>query len=576
MRKIFVAILCVLTLAVQMPLYNLDARQAYPSNEAQEASQGQSDQNTQSINRGKKPGFRSVREYRQDYRGTVVTTGPEETQQVGIDILERGGSAADAALASALARIAHNIGWIVSYAGIYMMVYYEASTGKVYSLNACFKNPLEEDDFLTIPRSGIPNARSVLVPGFMAGVEAAHDRFGRLPWADLFQPAIRIAENGFPLPSWLLDVIKENWDVLGVLPETRNIFLKRRYGLFRGYEPGDIFTQPELAHTLRQVASQGAEYMYTGQWGRHFVNIIQREGGKIIMRDMEEYEPVWADPTHITYNGFDVFALGWPSNGAMNVVVSLNMMEHANLMNLPHASESAESLYRLMYSSRVGEFFYPPYTPELLEIFIPEGNYYYENRPDKENARLIWDRIESGEWPSIESQIATRGYTRPSHSEAIIAVDGQGNVAAVCHTINANRWGNSGIFVDGVSIPGAAYHQIHRMDKMGPGAYVPDTTNPVLVLRDGLPVYASSCIGSDLHSATVQNLYNQLNFDMSMSESRATPKFQTIAWDRGLQQKVQYGQFSQNLLDAVEARGIDILMVNDYASEYWIGLRIRH
>lgn len=576
MRKIFVATLCIFTLAVQVPLHNLDARQAFSSNDEQQALLEQHEQQIQSPKRGLNPGLRSVREYRQDNRGIVITTGPSETTLVGMDMLDRGGSAADAALASALARIAHNMGWIVSYAGIYMMIYYEASTGKVYSLNACFKNPLEEDDFLTIPRSGIPNARSVLVPGFMAGVEAAHDNFGRLPWADLFQPAIRIAENGFPLSSWMIDIIRENWDVLGVLPEARNIFLKRRYGLFRGYEPGDIFTQPELAHTLRQVASQGAEYMYTGEWGRHFVNIIQREGGKIIMRDMEEYEPVWADPIHTTYNGYDIHALGPPSNGAMNVVISLNMMEHTNLVNLPHASESAEALYRLMYSSRVGEFFYPPYTPELLEIYIPDGDYSYENQANKENARLIWEKIESGEWPYIESQIATRGYTRPSHSEAIIAVDAQGNVAAVCHTINADRWGNTGIFVDGVSIPGPAYHSIHRMDKAGPGAYVPDTTNPVLVLREGVPVYASSCIGSDLHSGTVQNLYNQLNFDMSMSESRATPKFQNVAWDRGLQQKVQHGQFSLALLDAVEARGLEILMVNDYASEYWIGLRIRH
>lgn len=576
MRKILVVILCVFALAVQLAHHNLDAKQAGQSYEDQQTLRAEKEQPLQGTKRGPKPGLTSVREYRQNNRGTIITTGPEETQQVGMEMLERGGTAVDAALASALARIAHNMGWIVSYAGIYMMVYYEASSGKVYSLNACFKNPLEEDDFLTIPRSGIPNARSVLVPGFMAGVEAAHDRFGRLPWADLFQPAIAIAENGFPLASWMIDAIRENWDVLGVLPEARNIFLKRRYGLFRGYEPGDIFTQPELAHTLRQVASQGAEYMYTGEWGRHFVNIIQREGGKIIMRDMEEYEPVWAEPTHITYNGFDVHALGEPSNGSMNVIVSLNMMEHANLMNLPHASESAEALYRLMYSSRVGEFFYPPYAPEVLEMYIPEGDYSYANRPNKENARLIWDKIESGEWPYIESQIAQQGYIPPSHSEAIIAVDAQGNVAAVCHTINADRWGNTGIFVDGVSIPGPAYHSIHRMDKAGPGGYVPDTTNPVLVLRDGLPVYASSCIGSDLHSATVQNLYNQLNFDMSMSESRATPKFQSVAWDRGRQQKVQRGQFSQTLIDGVEARGLEILMVNEYASEYWIGLRIRH
>jgi len=316
--------------------------------------------------------------------------------------------------------------------------------------------------------------------------------------------------------------------------------------------------------------------MYTGEWARHFVNIVQREGGRITLRDMDEYEPVWADPAQTTYNGYDIHALGEPSLGAMNVVVAINMMEHADLMDLPHASESSEALYRLMYSSRVGEFFYAPYTPEILEAYIPEGDFSYEHRANKENARLIWDRIASGEWPEIERQIAQWGYSRPSHSEAIIAVDAQGNVAAVCHTINTDHWGNSGIFVDGVSIPGAGYFQQQLMDKIGPGTYLPDTTNPVLVLQNGLPVYASSCIGSDLHSATVQNLYNQLNFDMSMSESRATPKFQSVAWETALQQKVQYNQFSQNLLDAVRAMGLDILLVNQGASEYWIGLRIRH
>jgi hypothetical protein len=88
-------------------------------------------------------------------------------------------------------------------------------------------------------------------------------------------------------------------------------------------------------------------------------------------------------------------------------------------------------------------------------------------------------------------------------------------------------------------------------------------------------VYVSSCIGSDLHSATVQNLYNMLNFDMTMAESRATPKFQSIAWDNALRQKVQQGQFSPQLLEAVEAMGLGILTVNEYASEYWIGLRLQ-
>lgn len=555
MRRLGTVMLCILILALQ----NLGF--------------GPGRRTLQISKRVSKPGQRPDSELVHYAGGVVVTTGPERSRQIGMDILARGGSAVDAALASALARITLDMGCIVSFAGIYMMVYYEAATGKVYSLNACFKTVLEEDDPLSIPSSIIPNARSVLVPGFMAGVQAAHDRFGILPLADIFQPAIEIAENGFELQSWMIDHIRRHWHILGVLPETRNIFLKRSYGLFRGYEVGDMFVQPELARTLRQVASRGAAYMYTGDWGQKFVQTIQREGGRITMRDMEEYEVVWADPAHTTYNGYDIHALGSPSLGAMNVVVSINMMEEAGLMDLEHVSGSAAALYRLMYSSRVGELFYLPYTPEILENNIPEGDFSYAARARKENARYIWDRIESGEWVEIESQIARQGNTGPSHSEAIIAVDVRGNVAAVCHTINADNWGNSGIFVDGVSIPGAAYHQKHRMAKIGPGVHCPDTTNPVLVLKNGRPVYASSCIGSDLHSATVQNLYNMLNFDMTMSESRSTPKFQSIAWDQALRQKVQQGQFSQQLIEAVESMGLKIQLVNQPASEYWIGLR---
>lgn len=558
MRKMLVAVLSLSLLVTPASLPHLAGQQS------------------QSTKRVILPKTETLRQKAQDI-GTVITTGPSQSRQVGLDMLARGGSAVDAALASALARIALDMGWIVSYAGIFLMVYYEASTGRVYSLNACFKTPREMRDPLSVSRSAIPNGRAVLVPGFMAGVQAAHDRFGRLPFADLFQPAIDIAESGFPIAAWRIEAIREYWGVLGILPETRNVFLKRRYGLFRGYEAGDLFVQPELAHTLRQVASQGARYMYTGDWGRKFVDITRREGGQITHQDMEEYEPVWADPNHSTYYGYDVHALGYPSLGAMSVVFSINMMESADLMAFPHASSSADALYRLMYSSRVSEFFYAPYAAEILETHIPEGDFSYESRAEKENARLIWEKIAGGEWPEIERQIAQHGFSRPSHSEAILAVDAQGNVASVCHTINVDRWGNTGIFVDGVSIPGPGSEQQYYIDKIGPGAYLPDTTNPVLVLRNGLPVVASSCIGSDLHSATVQNLYNMLNFDMSMAESRATPKFQSMDWgDVVRRQKVQNNQFSRTIIDAVQAMGLPIVLVDSPASEYWIGLTLIH
>ncbi|UCE42381.1 MAG: gamma-glutamyltransferase, partial [Candidatus Aminicenantes bacterium] len=223
MKKIMMAALCIL---VFVSLHGMDF------------------QKSQNFGRDRQPWAGVSRSDLQNNRGRFISTGPPQAVQIGNDILDRGGSAIDAALASALYRIALDMGYIVSFAGIYMMVYYEASTGKVYSMNACFKTPLEEFDPLTIPDGSIPNARGVMVPGFMAGIQAAHDRFGRLPFQEVFQPAIDLAENGFPLSTGSLNLIRDNWDVLGVLQETRNVFLKRRYGLFRGYQAGDLFKQP--------------------------------------------------------------------------------------------------------------------------------------------------------------------------------------------------------------------------------------------------------------------------------------------------------------------------------------------
>ena len=502
------------------------------------------------------------------------STGPNQFVRVGESILQRGGTAADAALTSALARIVQDMGNIVSFAGIFMMVYYEAATGQTHSLNACFKTVQDEQNPLTIPTRGIPNARAVLVPGFMAGVQAAHDRFGRLPWPEIFAPAVDLAESGFGLSQGQIEYIKDHWEVLGVLPETRAIFLKRPYGFFYGYEPGDTFTQPALAQTLRRVAAEGASYMYTGEWGRKFVNIIRREGGNMAMRDMEEYRPVWAEPARTSYLDYELNALGYPSLGAMNVVLAVNLMECADLASYDHNSRSAEALYRLICCSRAGEFFYPPYAPEVIKSMIPEGEFDYDHQGTKAAARLIWEKIESGEWRSIERAITRNGYGAPGHSEGIISVDREGNVAAVCHTINCDLWGNSGIFVDGVSVPGAAYFQRDYVNKVGPGEYLPDTTNPCLVLQNGRPVFASTCIGSDLHSATVQNLYNLMHFDYTWSESRATPKFQSVDWQNNLAQKVKRHQFTQGLLDAVETMGMPISLVDDWPSEYWIGWRL--
>src|SRR5262249_48021711 len=130
-------------------------------------------------------------------QGMVAVTSEAFAARVGLEALQQGGSAADAALATALAQVALTAGSTISYAGILTLVYYDAAGQKVYSLNAGYNTVQAEDDPRSIPGLGKASGRTALVPGFFAGVQAAHDRFGKLPFASLFEPAIYLAEKGF-------------------------------------------------------------------------------------------------------------------------------------------------------------------------------------------------------------------------------------------------------------------------------------------------------------------------------------------------------------------------------------------
>src|SRR5215475_1669230 len=174
--------------------------------------------------------WRLQRDYRRPHpavesdKGMVAVTSDALSVRVGMEALQQGGSAADAALATSLAQIALAAGAPISYAGILTMVYYDAASKKVYSLNAGYNTVLEEKDPLTIPGGGKPSGRTALVPGFFAGVQAAHDRFGKLTFASLFDPAIYLAEKGFVVDPVLSAWINMREDVLSRPPETKRVF----------------------------------------------------------------------------------------------------------------------------------------------------------------------------------------------------------------------------------------------------------------------------------------------------------------------------------------------------------------
>jgi gamma-glutamyltranspeptidase/glutathione hydrolase len=189
----------------------------------------------------------------------------------GLEALKQGGNAIDAVMTGALAQIALGAGAPVSYFGIMSLIYHDAKTGKTHSMNAEWNTVSGENDAKTIPGAidfsstealqgkGAVSGRTALVGGFMKGVEAGHKKFGRLPFASLFDPAIYVAEQGMPVTPMLAEIFQFRDKDIRRLPETRATLVKPDG---KAYVEGDVFRQPRLAETLRAVARDGADYMY--------------------------------------------------------------------------------------------------------------------------------------------------------------------------------------------------------------------------------------------------------------------------------------------------------------------------
>lgn len=513
--------------------------------------------------------------------GLVVGLTGKRAVRAGVEILKQGGSAADAAMAAAMTQVVEAAGSYISFAGILSMVYYDAGAKEFHYLNAGYNTPLAETDPLSIPKmdplggSGTPSGRTALVPGFMAGVQAARQRFGNLSLARIVEPAIRLADDGFEIDPLLAWYIQYRRDVLGRLPETKRVFTKGD-GTF--YARGDRFRQPELAATLRRVAERGEQEMYTGDWAHHFVDLVRREGGKITLGDLESYKVTWEAPIETTYRDVRVFAPGSSSQGGVDTVEALNLLELADLKKFGPPSRSPESLFWLMQITKNQLVFE---APEAMAGRYPGRDFSARARATKEHARWLWERIQRGELPyAIKPASGGSGASaHPAHSSGVVAVDRWGNVAAVTHSINTVLWGNTGIFVGGVSIPDSAAFQQDAIKKAGPGHRLPEPMNPLIVARDGRPVLASTAIGGGLHQRMIQVLAGVLEFGMSAQQALDAPAFLAADWigPKSVAQ-VPAGAFDSKVIAGVRSMGQEVkelgLKERAMFAGYWAGISI--
>ncbi len=260
-------------------------------------------------------------------RQGIAATSQVLASQTGAQILARGGSAVDAAIACN-AVLAVTEPMMTGPGGDLFVMFWDANTGKLTGLNASGPSPkaltpafLAQHDVHRMPADGI---HTVTVPGAVMGWYQMHQRFGKLPWKDLFQDAIAFAEQGFPVYEGASEVWSDPAIVqrMEANPESKRVFLAGG----KPPHPGQVFRNPEMAHAFRLIADQGPDAFYKGEIASAILKTSEHLGGTMTAQDLASYSPEWVQPLSIDYRGWRVYEL--PPNGqGMAALEMLNIME---------------------------------------------------------------------------------------------------------------------------------------------------------------------------------------------------------------------------------------------------------
>lgn len=429
-------------------------------------------------------------------RGLVTGTASPVAVHAGVEALRQGGTAADAAIATALTQVTMMLGANVSYAGVAEILYFERRTGRVYVLDAGWGSWRGERSPATIPNADIsaitgrpPGAagaagRKALVPGFMAGMEALHGRFGRLPFRRLFDPAIYYAEHGVPVTPLLGAYFTMARPILDTSPEGR-AFAAR---------PGERFVPPGLAATLRSAAREGARFMYRGAWAHHYVETVRARGGAATLEDMAAYAPRWTEPLSMPLSGATLFGPDAANSNGCAIMMALNLLDHRPTRARYWEDPAA---FRAMALALRASFF-APYAPEIAA---------FERRLGLGGAcaARLTPAYGAAAAASLDSLAPAAGEVPAGHhSASVVAVDRWGNVAALVHSSNTPLWGDTAMIVDGVPVPTpAGIYQI-ALARIEPGDRLPSDMAPMILLRGGRPEAAIATIGTSLVPETVR------------------------------------------------------------------------
>jgi len=492
----------------------------------------------------------------------IVATSHVLASQAGAQVLARGGSAADAAIA-ANAVLGVTEPMTNGVGGDLFAIYWNAGSGKLYGLNASGWAPhgltiehLQAKGVTSMPQLGID---SVNVPGAVAGWDKLHQRFGHMAWKEIFQPAIFYAEQGHPVP----ELIRGYWSAVEDLtdPESRRVFMPD------GKVPavGDIFHNPDLAKVLRWIAVDGAKAFYQGDIARAILSTSRALGGTMSADDLTHFSPEWVEPISTTYRDWTVYEI--PPNGqGMAALEMLNLMETSPAS--PEGPLSVTELHKKIEAMKLAYADLARYNADPRFAKIPVKGLLSKEYA-KERAALI-DPVKA----SCE---VSAGVPPMSDTTYLSVVDREGNIVSL---IQSNYVG----FGSGITVPGMGFLLQSRaamfsLDPSHPNALAPrkrpfHTIIPAFMEREHQHIGFGIMGGANQPLAHAQFVSNLVDYGMNVQAALETARF-TVSPQRGCHIMIE-SRVDPVVLQTLSSMGHKLEVHREYSSSMGRGQAVLH
>jgi gamma-glutamyltranspeptidase / glutathione hydrolase len=494
----------------------------------------------------------------------IVATSHVQASVAGAKILERGGSAVDAAIA-ANAVLGVTEPMMNGMGGDLFAIYWEAKTGKLFGLNASGWAPrgltiahVKAQDATAMPLEGID---SVTVPGAVAGWQALHQRFGKTAWKDLFQSAISYADEGYPVPEVIASYWKDAAETLAYDAEAQRVYLPN------GKPPavGQVFQNHDLAKALRLVADHGADAFYKGEIARAILNTSQNLHGTMAADDLAEFTPEWVEPISTTYRDWTIYEL--PPNGqGMAALEMLNIMETAPAS--PDGPLSVVELHKKIEAMKLAYADLGRYNADTRFAKVPVKGILSKEFA-RERARLID--------PAKANCEVDAGAPPFSDTTYLSVVDREGNIVSLIQS-NYEAFG-SGIVVRGMGFALQDRGALFSLDAASPNALAPrkrpfHTIIPAFMERGNQHIGFGIMGGANQPLAHAQFVSNVVDYGMNIQEAMENARF-TVSPQRGCNIVIE-SRVPPEVRQKLSAMGHQLDVRNAYTTAMGRGQAVLH